>query len=118
MDRRVGDPDRILKLPPVTSCPIWPGEGLSMGALVLLARSALVRAGAIRAGAGRLAVPIAGGAAGVGLGGLAFGGDDRPRRRRRKRVFTANDRADISFISATLGAPAGKQVAMIIAARA
>ncbi|KKL53752.1 hypothetical protein LCGC14_2272310 [marine sediment metagenome] len=89
-----------------------------MPALVALARTALIRAGAIRGGARALAVPVAGGAAGVGLGNVFFGGEERPRRRRRKRVFTANDRADISFISATLGAPAGKQVAMIIAARA
>lgn len=46
------------------------------------------------------------------------GGDGRPRRRRRKRVLTSNDRADISFITATLGAPAGKSFAMIVAARA
>ncbi len=66
----------------------------------------------------RVGVPIAGGAAGAGLFGLFDGGDGRPRRRRRKRVLTANDRADISFITATLGAPAGKAFAMIVAARA
>jgi len=32
-------------------------------------------------------------------------------------VLTSNDRADISFITATLGAPAGKAFAMIVAAR-
>jgi len=52
------------------------------------------------------------------LGSLFGGGDDRPRRRRRKRVLTQNDREDISFITATLGAPAGKSFAMIVAARA
>jgi len=90
-----------------------------MGALLALARGGISRFG------GRAVVRR--GAVAVGLGGvgsfaasrLTGGGDDddRPRRRRRKRVFTSSDRADISFISATLGKPAGDRVAMIIAAR-
>lgn len=94
-----------------------------MGALWILARQAMARAGA--GGAGRLArraaVPVVGGFAGAGAGELLFGGDGGgpggPRRRRRRRVLTSNDRADISFITATLGAPAGKAFAMIVAAR-
>lgn len=47
-----------------------------------------------------------------------FGGGngDRPKRRRRKRALTASDRADIAFITATLGKPAGANFAAIIAA--
>lgn len=45
--------------------------------------------------------------------GQAFG---KPRRRRR-RALTASDKADIAFISGTLGKPAGKDFAMIVAAR-
>ncbi len=72
-------------------------------------RGALVRTGVVAGGAG---------AGGSFLGGLFGGGDERPRRRRRKRVLTASDRADIAFVVATLGAPAGKSFAMIVAARA
>lgn len=48
-----------------------------------------------------------------------FGGavDERPRRRRRRRALTASDRADIAFVTGILGAPAGKQFAMLIATR-
>ncbi len=91
-----------------------------MFALRALASAALRRlggTGGIAAGARTLGIATAGGAAGVGIGGLFGYGDGRPRRRRRKRVLTANDRADISFITATLGAPAGKAFAMIVAAR-
>ncbi len=52
----------------------------------------------------------------IGLPGFGFGGDDRPKRRRRKRALTASDRADIAFITATLGKPAGANFAAIIAA--
>lgn len=38
-------------------------------------------------------------------------------RRRRKRALTNSDKADIAFIAATLGKPAGKDFAMIVAAR-
>jgi len=90
-----------------------------MSALLQLAMSVLRSAGPV---ARRLALPTLGGFGGVGLGGLAFGDDPvlgapPARRRRRRRVLTSNDRADISFITATLGAPAGKAFAMIVAAR-
>lgn len=88
--------------------------------LQAMARALLSRIGGRQAlaTAGRqLAIAGAGGAAGVGLAGLFDGGDGRPRRRRRRRVLTANDRSDIAFIVATLGAPAGKAFAMIVAAR-
>lgn len=42
---------------------------------------------------------------------------DRPRRRRRRRALTASDRADIAFIAGTLGKPAARELAAIIAAR-
>lgn len=38
-------------------------------------------------------------------------------RRRRRRALTLSDRADIAFISGTLGKPAGRDFAMIVAAR-
>jgi len=44
------------------------------------------------------------------------GGDEKVKRRRRKRALTASDRADIAFITATLGKPAGANFAAIIAA--
>ncbi len=94
-----------------------------MGALTALAAQVLGRLG-VRGGAGalarRVAIPVGAGIAGAGLGELAFGGGGGAggvRRRRRRRVLTSNDRADISFITATLGAPAGKAFAMIVAAR-
>ncbi len=90
-----------------------------MFALAQLAQQALR---ALAGGVGgrvvrRAAGPLAAGVGGSLLGGALFGDDDRPRRRRRRRVLTSNDRADISFITATLGAPAGKAFAMIVAAR-
>lgn len=74
---------------------------------------------------------LARGALGVALsrGGLAatgalaafdigpFGDGGRPGRRRRRRALTASDKADIAFISGTLGKPAGRDFAMIVAAR-
>lgn len=90
-----------------------------MGALIALA-SAVFRGIAPRALplARGAVLPLAAGLGGAGLGDVLFGGDgERPRRRRRRRVLTSNDRADISFITATLGAPAGKAFAMIVAAR-
>jgi len=44
-----------------------------------------------------------------------FGGG-KPRRRRRRRALTASDRADIAFISGTLGAKAGKDFAVTLVA--
>jgi len=53
----------------------------------------------------------------IGFPSFGFGGgDDRPKRRRRKRALTASDRADIAFITATLGKAAGGNFAAIIAA--
>jgi len=63
---------------------------------------------------------------GAGVGALFGGGipgvdlfPDTParRRRRRRRALTASDRADIAFITATLGVPAGKAFAIQLAAR-
>jgi len=42
---------------------------------------------------------------------------EHKHRRRRRRALTQGDKADIAFIVATLGAPAGKSFAMIIAAK-
>jgi len=59
-----------------------------------------------------------GGLDGGGDGFLGFGGgDDRPRRRRRRRALTQGDRDDIAFITALLGAPAGKMFATTLASR-
>lgn len=51
-----------------------------------------------------------------GIPGVELFGGDRPKRRRRKRALTASDRADIAFITATLGKTAGANFAAIIAA--
>ena len=88
-----------------------------MFALLALARSMIARS-ITGAGGRSLAVGTGGGVAGSIIGGRLFGDAEVKKRRRRKRVFTASDRADISFITATLGSPSGKAVAMIIAARA
>ncbi len=73
----------------------------------------------------RNAIGLATGRAGLALTGAAaafdigpFGDvEDRKRRRRRRRALTASDKADIAFISGTLGKPAGRDFAMIVAAR-
>jgi len=52
-----------------------------------------------------------------GNGFLGLGGDDKPKRRRRRRALTASDRADIAFLAGLLGPKAGKDLAVIIAAR-
>ena len=44
-------------------------------------------------------------------------GDGVVRRRRRRRALTQSDKADIAFVAATLGAPAGQKFALIIASR-
>lgn len=95
----------------------------------LFSALALIRGAFARvAGApGRIAAPLAlgagGAAAGTALadpaGGLfpdIFGGGGRSRRRRRRRALTASDRADIAFISGTLGAKAGKDFAVTLVA--
>ncbi len=89
-----------------------------MAALWLLARSVLAAAagGAAFAGAQQALTgdvgPLIGGGA-----GLRFFGDGKHRRRRRRRALTASDKADIAFISGTLGKPAGRDFAMVVAAR-
>jgi len=40
-------------------------------------------------------------------------GDDRPKRRRRRRMLTASDRGDIAFLTATLGKTSAKELAAI-----
>lgn len=87
-----------------------------MAALLLLASRVLA------ALTGRAGLAVTGGAAALDIGPFAgggglFGGDDRPRRRRRRRALTASDKADIAFISGTLGKPAGRDFAMVVAAR-
>ncbi len=72
------------------------------------------RALATGAGAGSLASPLIPDFLGGGLLGLD---DGKPRRRRRRRALTASDRADIAFIAGMLGAPAGRQFAMLIGSR-
>lgn len=74
------------------------------------------RAALTGATAGSLASPAGFGA----LDDFIFGGDGvdgKPRRRRRRRALTASDRADIAFITGTLGTTAGRQFAMLIGAR-
>lgn len=95
----------------------------------LIAALALLRSGLIGtplrglatgAGLGTLigpAIPEALGGPAGGGGFFDFGGGGKPRRRRRRRALTASDRADIAFISATLGAKAGRDIAAIIVSR-
>lgn len=82
----------------------------SLGSLAGLARSPLIRTG-LFSGGGTLA--------GYGVANaLGFtGGEGMRRRRRRRRALTASDKADIAFIQGILGQKAGKDFAMIIAAR-
>jgi len=73
---------------------------------------------ALRVLGSRLALAGVGTAAALDIGPFGAGGDDdKPRRRRRRRALTASDKADIAFISGTLGKPAGRDFAMIVAAR-
>lgn len=78
-----------------------------------------LRALATGATAGTFIGPIlesAGGEAARG-GFLGFGGGERSRRRRRRRALTASDKVDIAFVAGILGQKAGKDLALIIAAR-
>jgi len=98
--------------------PVW-----LAGALALLAPTAVRGAGAAgRFIRGRGGALVAGAGAGalvgsVGIPGVDLFPDDAPRRRRRRRALTASDRADIAFITGTLGKTAGNNFAMIIAAK-
>jgi len=87
-----------------------------MAALLALAREVARR---LAGGAGRRA--LIGGGVGGGLSqilpGFGDDGDGRRRRRRRRNVLTASDRADIAFIAGSLGKAAGRDFAMIVAAR-
>lgn len=81
-----------------------------MLALLALARSVLGFGGS------RAGLALLGTAAALDIG--PFGdGSGRPSRRRRRRALTASDKADIAFVSGTLGKPAGRDFAMIVAAR-
>ena len=93
--------------------PVW-----LVSALALLGGSTLRRfAGPLARRGAPAALGVGAGVLGAeALGGL-FDGDERPARRRRRRALTQSDRNDIAFITATLGAPAGKQFAMIIASQ-
>lgn len=83
----------------------------------LLAALAMLRSAAVGTPGRALVTGIGGGALlPDGFSFPGFGGDERPKRRRRKRALTASDRADIAFITATLGKPAGANFAAIIAA--
>jgi len=81
----------------------------------LLSALSLLRSGRFLAGTGAGAAPAL-----LGLSsplGDFFGGDpERKRRRRRRRALTASDRADIAFISGTLGPKAGKDFAVTLIA--
>jgi len=55
--------------------------------------------------------------AGLPAFGSIFGGDGKPRRRRRRRALTASDRADIAFVAGLLGPKAGRDFATIIGTR-
>jgi len=87
-----------------------------MLALLALARSVL----GLAASRGGLAAIGTAAALDVGPfgggGGVGPFGDGR-RRRRRRRALTASDKADIGFIAGILGKPAGRDFAMIVAAR-
>lgn len=82
-----------------------------MLALLAMARSVL------GFGAGRTGLALLGTAAALDIGPFGDGGGGGPRRRRRRRALTASDKADIAFVSGTLGKPAGRDFAMIVAAR-
>lgn len=72
----------------------------------------LAASGVLGGGAGAIALP-----GGFDAGFPFLGGDGSKRRRRRRRALTASDKADIAFISGTLGKPAGRDFAMVVAAR-
>jgi len=90
-----------------------------MGALIALARSVLVggpgRALATGVGVGTLADDFL---PGVGtLRGL-FGGDDKPHRHRRRKMFTNTDIAQFAAAESIAGKSAARALMMIRAAKA
>jgi len=86
--------------------------------LLFLAAQVLAAAvGSGLLGGGASSIALTGGAGGLGALADVFGGDGKSRRRRRRRALTASDKADIAFISGTLGKPAGRDFAMVVAAR-
>lgn len=90
-----------------------------MAALLALAArmiAAVVGSRAALVGVGTAAALDIGPFGGAPVGIPFLGGGARARRRRR-RALTASDKADIAFISGTLGKPAGRDFAMIVAAR-
>jgi len=82
-----------------------------MGLLVAIAQQA------VRLFGSKATLAIVGAAAAADLGPFSDGGIGIPRRRRRRRALTASDKLDIAFIAGTLGKPAGKDFAMIVASR-
>lgn len=48
---------------------------------------------------------------------MHIGGHPRLRRRRRRRVLTSSDRADIAFVAGMISKAAAKEFAVVIAAR-
>ena len=86
----------------------------------LVSALSLLRSGlgfGLRTARSPLALGAGGGVAvSQALGGGLFGEEERPRRRRRRRALTASDRADIAFISGTLGPKAGKDFAVTLIA--
>jgi len=94
----------------------------------LLAALALLRSATIGTPLRALTTGVGAGAAllpfGPGGGSSAFdflpgigGGDDRVRRRRRKRALTQSDRNDIAFIAATISKAAAGSFAVQLATR-
>jgi len=72
-----------------------------MGGLALLAaRVAAGLAGRTAPIAGRLALPVGGGIAGVGIGSALFGEDGKRRRRRRKALTNDDVRTALTIASA------------------
>jgi len=95
--------------------PVWLISAIQLIRTAIGGVARRVPRGALTAGAGA--------AGGVALadpaGGLLpniFGDEGRPRRRRRRRALTASDRADIAFISGTLGKAAGDRFAVSLVA--
>jgi len=91
--------------------------GWLISALALLRSRFVVGGAALGAGAEVTSRALDVGISGPlsSLGGFAFGGGAK-RRRRRRRALTASDRADIAFISGTLGKAAGDRFSVALIA--